>query len=282
MDMVQAEKALNKGAWAAFIRSGLILTLSILSVLPINSGLTAGTPGLWGLVDVVLIAFCGIGLRKKWWVAGVAICTYEFFFLFATLANGQIVGQMFSVVFLTYFGKALHGAFVVAKMNRGNFTSEIRKDRKSLFLGIPLIVIVFLFSGTNMLVDIGAVSLPLLHTEGMIPKHTRQWLTSQGIAEKEEEIKFFYPSSFRPRRKGVLITDKTVAHYEMDNGKFQVQKVSIENIAGLIALEQPDNPHNMSLKVILKSGDRIDISMAKDSDDKTPYVDYLKDAIDPI
>ena len=161
MNREEAIKATKTGALVACFSGVLGIGLIFYAILSNASGHI----GLWNdplaFLDIVLIFILAFGVYKKSRTAAVVMVLYFIFSkIYLIIAGVQLSGNtiVFSLVFLYFFVKSVQGAFVFHKIEKQENPNYQPASKVAIYIGIPVIGIVFLLLGLDLLTDISAAS----------------------------------------------------------------------------------------------------------------------------
>ena len=256
MELKESVKSSKNGAIAAFI-SGGITTLIFLYATGANA---QGTFGLWNdpavILDIILIFVCAFGMLRNSRTAAVTIFIYFILSkIYIALATGNSAGIGIGFIFLYFYGKAIQGSFTYHKIKKVEDPEYKPTSKWSYYIGIPLIVLMFVVMGFGLLIETDVVPSTEVLAGNNVSDSNRSILVANDILFETEEIEYFYSNGLTSILEGgSILTDRAVVMYYTDDDEgLKIYDLEFSDIAAVELLQDGNIFYDSVYKV--SSGD---------------------------
>jgi hypothetical protein len=218
MDIEQARKAANQGAFVAFLSAGF--SLLFLAVIPESKLQGAGVSGLMGhpldLLGAAVTFFAGVGLLLHSRTAALAL-------LLSFVASKALLlprvtplwpALLVSGLLLVFYLRGAVGTFRYHQLQRRRVLDYHPVSGWPGYLALGLLGIVAGLSALATGLTLLGAPAPYIQRGGELSADSFAMLHGHGLLRTDERVDFFYsPAWLHPERRGYLLTDRRVVAY---------------------------------------------------------------------
>lgn len=285
MNLEQAKRASQKGAYTAFLLAGLgfiVFTYFIFFAsdsIPTPRSARYGDP-LNYFASISYIIF-GIGLLRFSRVAATVL----FLLLIASMIVSPItsfgpMGIFFILIIVYYFGNALRGTFTYHRIRRKEDPQYRRTPKWQYFIGIPAGLIVLVGIIWVLLGTMGTVPTTEVLTGSQFHDKNKETLRQKGILLKNERVDFFYSAGFLSiLEDGNILTEKRIISYETIDDNLDIYSHNLEDVAEHIIVKKGDFFNDTIVEVYDKQGNSFQLLLSTENNGDDKFIEALADRI---
>ena len=287
MNREEAIKATKTGALIAVAAGILGLGLTFYAL----SSNASGFIGLWNdpltFFDIILIFILAFGVYKKSRTAAVVLVFYHIFSRIYFMVEGmQLSGVtiIVSLIILYFYVKSVQGAFVFHKIEKQENPNYQPASKVAMYIGIPVIGIVFLFFGLGLL--IGTDFLPDTEVQAgeELSKDLKQKLISADIIYEEDSIQYFYSYGLTSILEGgsILTSDRVIIYFPEENQEISVYEIRFEDISNIELIEDGNFLNDSIYKIQGNSPDNwIKVELSTEGRGDVKFMEALRSELSP-
>ena len=287
MNREEAIKATKTGALVACFSGVLGIGLIFYAILSNASGHI----GLWNdplaFLDIVLIFILAFGVYKKSRTAAVVMVLYFIFSkIYLIIAGGQLSGNtiVFSLVFLYFYVKSVQGAFVFHKIEKQENPNYQPASKVAIYIGIPVIGIVFLLLGLGLLTDTDFLPATDVQAGEELSKNLKQKLISADIIYEEDSIQYFYSYGLSSILEGgsILTSDRVIIYFPEENQEISVYEIRFEDVSNIELIEDGNFFNDSIYKIQGNSPDNwIKVELSTEGRGDVKFMEALRSELSP-
>lgn len=287
MNLEQAKRASQKGAYTAFLLAGLGFIAFTYFIFFANDSNPTPRSARYGdplnyLASISYIIF-GIGLLKFSRVAATVL----FLLLITSMITGSItsfgpMGVFFALIIVYYFGNALRGTFTYHRIRRKQDPQYRRTPKWQYFIGIPTALILFVAITWVLMGAMGIVPTTEVLTGPQFHDKNKETLRQEAILLKNERVDFFYSAGFLSiLEDGNILTEKRIISYETIDDNLDIYSHNLEDVAEYIIVKKGDLLNDTIVEVYDKKGNSFQLLLSTENNGDEKFIEALADRISP-
>ncbi len=281
LNIDEAIKATKNGSTAAFISAGITLLVVVIAISTSASGELQVFNDPWNLVDALLIAALGFGIRQHSRVAAVSMLVY---FILAkiliALETGTMAGILVSLIFLYYFGAAARGAIAYHRIQLLADPSYSVSSKWAYRIGIPVGLLALALIVLGILSEVGVVPSTAVVAGSELSNTDKTTLVEMGVIEPGESVIMFYSAGLMTiRTDGNLLTDRRIISYEDLGDGLYIYSVPYDEVEAVNLYERGGPVTDTVMEVWPRGRDAFRLLLSAEDGGDIRFISALNDRL---